>query len=304
MLKPASVRFLCLTLFGGAITDAFTLPPIPFAAAVSRWSCNDDCDRTAHPTVVAENDYQTDVDRLVALRSHSLDELLALANELEIKWRQIDWNQYARIMMHVCSEISNRKLNDVRVRQQSEHFALVALSHSNMFLWEYQSSLVGWLGYRLSSSNSAWLRERRQKADLWLQTWQRLERQRDPSFDINDRKSLAAMQVYPPFETGLPVGTPPSAIKDPHLRAKYEAALADNKRKSQRVDQQLPLLLRGPSFKARAEHWLIGCYSQPPVRNAELKRLLVIYLPDDKTRQRILSAVEKNSKSVLSSPPA
>lgn len=297
MLKTLFVSILCLAFVDGIINDSFAHPPRPFSGVISRLSGKADCDRAAYRIVVLGNDYQTDIDRLIALRSSSLDELLALANELEIKWRQIDWNQYARVMMHVCSEISNRKLNDVRVRQQSEHFALIALSHANMFLWEYQSSLVGWLGYRSSSTNAnAWLRERRQKAALWLQTWRRLESQTDRSFDINDRKSLPAIRVSPPYETNLPAGSPPSAIKDPHLRAKYEVAIADNKKKSQRVDQQLPLLLHGPSFKARAEHWLIGCYSLPPARNAELKRYLEIYVHDDKTRQRILGEVERNSK--------
>lgn len=171
MLKTLSVSILCLAFVDGIINDSFAHPRRPFTGSAARFFSKGNCDRTLHQIEVPGNDYQTDIDRLVALRSHSLDELLALANELEIKWRQIDWNQYARVMMRVCSEISNRKLNDVRVQQQSEHFALVALSHSQMFLWEYQSSLVGWLGYRLSSSNSAWPRERRQKAVLWLQTW-------------------------------------------------------------------------------------------------------------------------------------
>jgi hypothetical protein len=200
-------------------------------------------------------------------------------------------------MIYVCSEISNNGLNDQRARQQSEHFARVALSHSSMYLWEHESALVGALGYQRSSADvNAWLHERREKTEFWLHALRRLEKQTDPSFDINDRKNQPSMKVYPPFETGLPPGTPLSAIKDPLLRAKYEAAIADNKRKAERVDQQLPLLLYGPSFKTRAEQWLIQAYSQPPARSAELKRLLDIYLRDDRTRQRILSEVEKNSK--------
>jgi hypothetical protein len=245
--------------------------------------------------VVPENDYQTDIDRLIALRSHPLEELITLAAEMEVKWRRIDWNSYAGIMRYACSEISNRGLNHERVRDQSEYFARLALAHSSMYSWEHEMRLVGFLGYqRWSANDDVWLRERREKAALWLHALQRLERQADPSFDMNDRKNLPSMRVYPPDETNLPAGSPPSAIKDKRLRAKYETAIADNKKKSQRVKQQFPLLLHGPSFKTRAERWLIQAYSQPPVRNAELKRYLEIYVQDAKTRQRILSEVLKN----------
>lgn len=288
MLKTVFVRILCIAVFSGMIDNSFAREPKPLTRRIKSFSRN---------TVTQANDYEADVNRLFALRSHSLDELLALSYQLEIKWRQIDWNQYAQIMMHICSEISNRGINDSRLRQESEHFATVALSHSKMFSWEYESSLLGWLGYRSSSSDSAWLRERREKAERWLQTWRRLEKEFDPSFDINDRKNGPSLRVYPPIETGLPAGTPPSAIKDSKLRAQYEAAIAENKKRSKRVDQQLPLVLHGPSFKTRAEHWLIGAYSQPPLRNAELKRLLEMYVRDATARQRILSEIGKNIRA-------
>jgi hypothetical protein len=295
MRKTVSLRFLCLVFLSGILTYSFARPSSIFSAG--RLSAKDSGERAASRMVIAEDDYQSDIHRLVALRSHPLDELVALSNQLEGKWRRINWDQYARVMIYVCSEISNRHLNDERVREQSEHFARVALSHSSMYSWEHQADLVGWLGYQRSSANdAAWLRERREKTELWLQAWQRLEKQADPRFDINDRKNQPSLQVYPPFETGLPPGTPPSAIKDPVLRTKYEAAIAANKRKSERVEQQLPLRLHGPAFTAQAERWLIQAYSQAPVRNAELKRLLGIYLQDGKTRQRILSEIEKSAK--------
>jgi len=163
-----------------------------------------------------------------------------------------------------------------------------------MFLWEYQSDLVSALGYQRSSpSDHAWLRERREKSEFWLLARRRLEREFDPSYDPNDRKNNISFRVYPPIETGLPPGTPPSAIKDPRLRAKYEAALAE---KSRKAFQQIPLIRSGPSFKARAERVLIYLYSQPPQRTNELRQYLETYLRDAGARKRILDAVEKNTK--------
>lgn len=291
------ITFLIILWFGffSGIT-AFARPPQPLSEVDSGFS-HSHGDRTAYQLVVSEKEYQADVNRLIALRSHPLDELIGLSNQLEAKWRLLDWNLYARILSCICSEISNRGLNDERTREQTEHFARVALSHSDMYLWEHEATLVGALGYQRSNSNvDAWLRERCEKAKLWLHALRRLEKQADPSFDINERTTLPSMRVFPPNETNLPPGSPPSAIKDHRLRAKYEASIAENKRKSQRVDHQLPLLLHGPSFKTRAERWLVAAYSQVPVRTAELRRYLTIYVRDEEIRQRITNEVEKNVK--------
>lgn len=241
-----------------------------------------------------EDPYQEDIDRLIALRTHPLDELLALANQLETKWRG-DWPKYANIIMYVCSEILNRGINDSKVREASNHFAYLALSHSTQFKWEDEALIVGVLGYkRWTLDDRTWLRERSKKTELWLHAWQRLEKETDTTFDVNDRKNQPAMRVYPPLETGMPAGTPPAAIKDVRLRAKYETAIADNRRKSEKLGQQMSLRLHGPSFKSRAERWLVQAYSQAPGRSAELNRYLNVYIRDIKTRRRILSEVHKN----------
>lgn len=292
------VCIICVGLLGTSASDSFANPKVCLAKAIGRSSSKHVYDAAALEYLVGESDVQSDVDRLIALRSHPLDEVVVLANQLETKWRGSDWNLYARIMTYVCSEISNRGLNETRVREQSEHFARVALSHSNMYLWEHEATLVGSLGYQRSSDNvDMWLRDRREKTELWLHALRRLEREVDTSFDVHDSKNLPSMRVFPPVETGLPAGSPPSAIKDPRLRAKYEAAIANNQRKSQLVEQQLSLQLHGPSFKTRAERWLVQAYSQGPARSGELKRLLDVYLRDPQVRQRILSEVEKNSKT-------
>ncbi len=297
ILRTTLLSMLGVAVCAGLINSSFARPLGVGTGGVGSFHSKAGFDRTADEIEVSKNEYQSDVDRLIALRSRPFEELISLANQLEAKWRRLDWNSYARIMTYVCSEIANHGLNNERVRDQREHFARVALSHSSMYLWEYESDLVGSLGYQRYSANvNAWLRERREKTELWLHALRRLEKQTDPSFDINDRKSLPAMRVSPPYETGLPAGSPPSAIKDARLRAKYEAAIDDNKRKFQKVEEQLPLLLHGPSFKKRAERWLIQAYSQPPDRTAELKHYLNSYVRDNNIRQRILSEVGKNSE--------
>jgi len=293
-VKYAVARILCCGfLFGCIVSDALAQAPGLSARSdvvLSRHLFYGLREQNSRPT-----EYEDDLNRLIALRSRTLEELLDFSNQLERKWQRMDWNQYASLMLHVCSEISNRGLNDSRLRLESERFARIALSHAGMFSWEYQSDLVDALAYqRFSLPDATWVRERREKTELWLQAWRRLEKEFDPTFDVNDRKSLPGMRVMPPFATGLPAGTPPSAIKDPKLRAQYEAAITENNKKAERVNRQLPLHAHGPSFKARAERWLIQAYSQQPRRIGELKHYLQVYVRDYKTRERILKRIETN----------
>ena len=296
------LSFMSMTLVGAAL--AVTLPSKRIADGLAVQSPNAIPKQGVTPPATPlarrtaiQQEYQDDIDRLEGLRSHSLDELTATANQLESKWRGRDWNLYALIMMQMCSEISNRGLSDARVRSNTEKYARVALSHNDKLSWERESALVGWLPYeRLSSSGAAWRRERGENAKLWLQVWQRLERETDPGFDINDPRNRPLLRVIPPDETRLSPGSPPSAIKDSKLRARYEAAIAANDRKAERARQQISLLSNGPSFKTRAERWLIMAYSQRPFRNAELKWFLKIYVSDAKARKRILNEVDENTK--------
>jgi hypothetical protein len=116
----------------------------------------------------------------------------------------------------------------------------------------------------------------------------------DETFDLNDRKNLPAMRVAPPPETGLPPGSAPSAIKNPRLRAQYEAAIAENNRKNERVAKQVPLRLYGPQFRDRVKRWLVEAYSQPPSRKTEISRYLQIYVRDKRMRDEILSQIDHN----------
>lgn len=291
-LMRVIVSALCLAFTVGVIADPGGNSTRRVPEAPHRYASGDEFDQTPSDS---ESDYEADIQRLITLRSRPLDELLALANELERKWRRPNWDHYAWVMRYVCSEISNRGLSDPRVREQRRQFARTALAYSNRYSWDHEAALVGALGYERPASDNLWVRERREATGFWFRAWRRLERERDPSYDPNDRKNNVS-RVYPPVETGLPLGTPPSAIKDPKLRAKYQAAIAENNRKSQKATHQIPLIRGGPAFKARAEYVLIYMYSQPPFRTNELRQLLETNLPDAPARKRIIDAVEKNTK--------
>src|SRR6185503_14827420 len=108
-VKLVFLSILWLAAFGG-LTESFARSKEVLAGADSASSFKRG--DGGHLIVGSENDYQADINRLIKLRSHPLNELIGLASQLEAKWRQLDWNSYARIMIGVCSEISNRGLNN------------------------------------------------------------------------------------------------------------------------------------------------------------------------------------------------
>jgi hypothetical protein len=232
-----------------------------------------------------------DIARLELLRSHNLDEVILTAKELEHKWQGANRDLYALMMLHVCSEISNRGLNDLRVRFQSERFALTALSNPD-FSIEREWELLSYLQEDLNPADSKdWVKERGEKARLWLHGWRRLEKETDPRFNKDDRPFL---NIVPPVETQLPAGVAPEAIKNEKLRAEYTAAIAANAEKTRRYNQQYILRRDGPAFMNAAKKYLVRAYSKPPQNPDELRRYLTAYITDTAARRTLLAEVRKN----------
>lgn len=236
-------------------------------------------------------DLREDIARLELLRSHNLDDVILTAKELEHKWQGANRDLYALMMVHVCSEISNRGLNDVRVRFQSERFALTALSNPD-FSVEREWELLSYLQEDLNPENSKdWIKERSEKAKLWLHGWRRLEKETDSGFNIKDRPFL---NIVPPAETHLPAGVAPEAIKDAKLRAEYTAAIAANAEKARKYNRQYILRRDGPAFIKQAKEYLVRAYSKPPQNTEELRKYLTTYITDTTARRTLLSELRKN----------
>jgi hypothetical protein len=88
----------------------------------------------------------------------------------------------------------------------------------------------------------------------------------------------------------------PEHIDDPKLRAEYDAAIEENRRKAQRYSEQYSLRQWLKRFPKTAEEYIIRAYSKPPFDVGELKGFLETYLDDEETRARILDAVTKNAE--------
>ena len=86
----------------------------------------------------------------------------------------------------------------------------------------------------------------------------------------------------------------PEHIKDPALRARYEAAIQKNRQRIERRTEQSRLHSWLKQFPNRAESYIIRAYSKAPFNLKELEQYLDKYIADSKTKTRIVNTVTKN----------
>jgi hypothetical protein len=137
------------------------------------------------------------------------------------------------------------------------------------------------------------LAQRRKKdVEIRLHAWKRLIDAIDPNWDDPNEVRLSPNAVA--VAMGFPGTVAPESIKDPKLRAEYEAAIQRNRQEIERHTKQYRLHDRLKSYPKRAERYIVKAYSKPPFNLEELKQYLGKYAVDEKTRARILDAVKKN----------
>jgi len=136
-----------------------------------------------------------------------------------------------------------------------------------------------------------WVQQRRKDVEIRLHAWKRLTDAIDWSWDPND---VPLINVPLPVGVGGEAGGEAKHIKDPKLRAEYEAAIEKNRQKAERYNKQYRLRKWLKRFPKRAERYIIQAYSRPPYNLEELKQFLDTYIADAKTRSRIINAVTKN----------
>ncbi len=88
-------------------------------------------------------------------------------------------------------------------------------------------------------------------------------------------------------------GMSPENIKDPEVRAAYEAAIAENKRIMEKNSEQLMLRRMEEHFAPRAEKYITTIYLRPPYNLPELKQKMDEYITNKERKARIINSVTK-----------
>jgi hypothetical protein len=217
------------------------------------------------------------------------------ADEIQTMWSRKSKEYYALLMLELCEPLSSGRFNEERQFALARKYALLGLAKPNQISLETELELTGHVITDMvtprAPKGQEWAQQRRKDVQIRLHAWKRLIDSIDPNWDLNERlRSPNAVGV----DMGLPGAVAPEAIKDPKLRAEYEAALQTNRDKIERYTKQSSLRKWLKKFKPRAERYIVRAYSKPPFNLQELRQYLDKYIADKKTKDKILDAVKKN----------
>jgi len=243
-----------------------------------------------------KREYEQDMKRLLSLSEmKDIKGLDSFADEMQAKWSRINKESYVDSILPVCQDLSSGRFNDERQHSLSRKYATLALKDPNDIPLETELKLVGHVMTDMvmpqAPKGQEWARKRREDVEVRFHAWKRLTEAIDPSWDPND-EPLGTVPL--PLGVSGVTGMASKHIKDPKLRAEYEAAIEENRQKSKRFSEQYGLRKWLKKFPLKAEEYIVRAYCKPPFDLAELKQFLGTYIADEKTRDRILDAVTKN----------
>ncbi|MGA9997092.1 MAG: hypothetical protein WBP93_16865 [Pyrinomonadaceae bacterium] len=229
-----------------------------------------------------------------AREARDINGLVRLGDEIEATWSKLDATRYASLMLEVCNAFSSTDLNDDNQYVQEQKYALLVLNKRLVIPANIEAQLVLHLQEDIEYgkgqlSAEKWMENRRNKAELWLRTWQHLNASIIPNFDFKD---LPLENVAPPPGVAGVAGMSPDAIKDPALRARYQRAVDSNNRKAENYRAQSALYKTREIFRDRMEAYLIRSYSRPPDNTKEIEAILKKHSVDEGTRAKILDKVK------------
>lgn len=258
-----------------------------------------------------QQEYRKDMNRIASLRksftpgpTNDLRQYEKFADEIQGKWSDKNKELYSRLMWAVCKPLSSGRFDDGRQHAVARRYALLALAEPNEVPIEVELELTGHVMTDMVTPRAPkgqdWARARKKDVEIRLHAWKRLIGAIEATWDPND---LPLINVTPPPATGLPSGVAPEAIKDPKLRAEYEAAIQKNSEKAQRYREQYTLRKWLRRFPKRAEEYIVRAYCKPPFNVEELTQYLEQYIADGKTRSRILDAVTRNMEQQTQNEP-
>lgn len=251
--------------------------------------------------------YKQELNRIKSLRKslkpgpvNDLKEYEKLADEIQGKWVGKNKEYYVSLMLEICKPLSSGRFDEDRQFILARKYALLALSEPNQITIDMELELIEHVMTDMATprapKDQEWAQQRRKDVEIRLHAWKRLIDAIDTIWDPND---LPVSNVVPPLSTGLPSGVAPEAIKDPKLRAKYEAAIEENRQKAERYGEQYKLRKWLKRFPQGAERYIIQAYSKPQFNLEELKQYLKMYAIDEKTQARILDDIKKNMEKQI-----
>ena len=266
---------------------------------------------TLESSEIEEQEYKQDMARIKALEksftsgpTNDLENYEKFVDQIQKKWVQKNREHYARLLLEICGPLSSGDFKGNRPRTLARKYALSALETPEAIPLTLELELIGHVMMLMYTPDAPkgedFAQSRKKDVEVRLHAWKRLIDAIDPNWDPNDKP---LRNVSPPYGTTISAGASPEHIKDPKLRADYEAAIEKNRRKAERYLEQSRLRDWLKRYPKRAEEYIILAYSDQPFNLQELKQYLDKYIADEKTRNRILDTVKKNIEGQAAKPP-
>lgn len=252
-------------------------------------------------------EYFQDLSRVEELgREKNLEGLDKLASELAEKWLTRNMEDYAYMMLDICGTFVSLDFKTDRQYDLGRKYAVLVLEKSanleekNQIPLEVEFSLLGHVQnvpkFKEAAQIKDWPNKRTATAKLYFHACHRLEKAIDKNWDPND---LSLVYPMPPagVERGWD-GMSPEVIKDPKLRAEYEAALEKYRRKSKHNTQQHNLRQLKKWHLPHLHKNLLWLYSGPlfdstKLEKAALQEDLKRHIENKEVRATIFDGVEK-----------
>jgi hypothetical protein len=266
---------------------------------------------SSEPSESEKKEYKQDMTRIEDFRKsfkpglvNDLKEYEKFADAIQKKWSRQNKEYYARLMLEVCGPPSSGTFADDRRYDVARRYALSVLEKSEEISIEMELKLTGHVVTLMYTPNSPkgedFAQRRKKDVEIRLHAWKRLFDTIDPNWDPNEElRSPNAVAT----SMGFPGTIAPEAIKDPKLRAEYEAAMQKNREDIERYTKQYRLRDWLKSYPKSRERDIVLMYSEPPFNLEELNQYLETYIADEKTRSRIVDAVKENMEKHTDKTP-
>ncbi|MEN8126345.1 MAG: hypothetical protein ABFR90_00910 [Planctomycetota bacterium] len=235
--------------------------------------------------------------QLMASRDkNDLDAYEKFADVILNKWSPQSPEHYGCLTLELCKPLSSGNFNNVRDVGLARKYALSALEKPDEIPLELELELTGHVmthpGMRYSPKGQEFAQNRQKDCQVRLHAWKRLLDAIDPTWDPNE--GLSYPTEIPRGVQAWAGGTDPKAIKDPVVRAEYEAILEEYRKKTEKYNEQYRLRKWFKRYPKKAEEYIIRAYSTAPYNNEELVQYLNDYKIGEEINARIIDAVTKN----------
>jgi len=261
-------------------------------------SCAVSGDAIAESTTMNSDASEIDreVQRIQSLRnSKRSEEWEGVFSAVRDRWMDREDSSYALLTYEACRLISSYDF-PAEIESLGPKYSKAALEDAKVIPVDIQLRLA--LALQLPRKNTGtgeWVRLRKEYANHWFASLARLHSEILPDFDFED---MPLMHVSPPSGAKVSAGASPESIRDPKLRAEYEASIKANDEKGAKYDKQFLLQRLKTSLGPLIEKRIVIAYSTDPANLEEFNELSKKHRIDEGLAQRLKLEISERSAAM------